>query len=43
MVSCKPKKSTFLSLGIVVILLFVGLSYLLYDFNNTREFPFLFT
>jgi len=42
MVSCKPKKSTFLSLGIVVLLLFVGLSYLLYDFNHTREFPFLF-
>jgi hypothetical protein len=42
MVSCKPKKSTFLSLGIVVMLLFIGLSYLLYDFNHTREFPFLF-
>ncbi|AKP52172.1 hypothetical protein [Cyclobacterium amurskyense] len=42
MVSCKPKKSTYLSLGIIVLLLFMGLSYLLYDFNHSREFPFLF-
>ncbi|MBI0399897.1 hypothetical protein [Cyclobacterium marinum] len=42
MVSCKPKKSTYMSLGIVVLLLFIGLSYLLYDFNQSREFPFLF-
>ncbi|AEL26567.1 hypothetical protein [Cyclobacterium marinum] len=31
-----------MSLGIVVLLLFIGLSYLLYDFNQSREFPFLF-
>lgn len=42
MVSCKPKKSTYMSLGFVVLLLFIGLSYLLYDFNQSREFPFLF-
>jgi len=42
MVSCKPKKSTYMSLGIVVLLLFTGLSYLLYDFYHSREFPFLF-
>ncbi|GAB3015793.1 hypothetical protein GCM10027284_38610 [Cyclobacterium sediminis] len=31
-----------MSLGFVVLLLFIGLSYLLYDFNQSREFPFLF-
>lgn len=31
-----------MSLGFVVLLLFIGLSYLLYDFNTSREFPFLF-
>ncbi|WP_339903171.1 hypothetical protein [uncultured Cyclobacterium sp.] len=31
-----------MSLGFVVLLLFIGLSYLSYDFNQSREFPFLF-
>ncbi|SHN27041.1 hypothetical protein SAMN04488057_11564 [Cyclobacterium lianum] len=42
MVSCKPKRSTYLALGLVVVVLFAGLSFLLYDFNTSREFPFLF-
>lgn len=42
MVSCKPKKSTYLSLGLVVVILFVGLSFLLYDFYANRDFPFWF-
>ncbi|MBD3627133.1 hypothetical protein [Cyclobacterium sp.] len=42
MVSCKPKKSTYFVLGLVVVLLFAGLSYLLFDFYSSREFPFLF-
>ncbi|WP_163381836.1 hypothetical protein [Cyclobacterium sp. SYSU L10401] len=42
MVSCKPKKSTYLSLGLVVVILFSGLSFLLYDFYANRDFPFWF-
>lgn len=42
MVSCRPKKSTYITLGLVIIILTAGLSYLLYDFYHNQTFHFTF-
>jgi hypothetical protein len=42
MVTCKPKKSTYITLALVIIILMAGLSYLLYDFYHNSTFHFLF-
>jgi hypothetical protein len=42
MISCQPKKSTYFSLGIVVIILFTGLIFLLRDFALNRSFGLIF-
>lgn len=42
MITCKPKKSTYLSLGFVVVALIAGLSYLLFDFYHNQTFGFIF-
>lgn len=42
MITCKPKKSTYLSLGFVVVALITGLSYLLFDFYNNQTFGLIF-
>ncbi|WP_162418843.1 hypothetical protein [Cyclobacterium roseum] len=42
MVTCKPKRNTYLSLSLIVLALIAGLAYLLNDFYRSREFPLLF-
>jgi hypothetical protein len=42
MINCKPKKSTYFSLGIVVLILFAGLIFLLRDFALNRSFGLIF-
>ncbi|MCH7414420.1 hypothetical protein MM213_13050 [Belliella sp. R4-6] len=42
MIHCKPKKSTYFSLTIVLIILLSGLIYLLNDFANSRNFGLIF-
>lgn len=42
MVTCKPKRNTYLSLSLIVLALIAGLTFLLNDFYRNREFPLLF-
>ena len=42
MIYCKPKRSTYISLGIVVAILFAGLSYILHDFSTVRTYGLAF-
>ncbi|GGZ39573.1 hypothetical protein GCM10007049_36110 [Echinicola pacifica] len=42
MIHCKPKRATYISLGIVVTILIAGLSYILHDFSSTRSFGLIF-
>ncbi|AWW29776.1 hypothetical protein DN752_06390 [Echinicola strongylocentroti] len=42
MIHCKPKRSTYISLGIVVAILFAGLSYILHDFSTIRTYGLTF-
>jgi hypothetical protein len=42
MIHCRPKKSTYLILGIVLIILLIGLIFLLNDFSNKRTYGLLF-
>lgn len=42
MIHCKPKKSTYLILSLIVLALTAGLVFLLNDFYRSREFPLLF-
>lgn len=42
MVTCKPKRNTYLSLSLIVMALFAGLIFLLNDFYRYRDFPLLF-
>ncbi|MEX0882368.1 MAG: hypothetical protein WDZ72_02735 [Cyclobacteriaceae bacterium] len=42
MIICKPKKSTYISLGLVVVILIAGLSYFLYDFYHHQTFGLFF-
>lgn len=42
MIRCKPKRSTYISLGIVVVILITGLIYFLNDFYTGQSFGLLF-
>ncbi|MFD2037142.1 hypothetical protein ACFSKL_20250 [Belliella marina] len=42
MIHCKPKKATYFSLSIVLLILLGGLVYLLNDFANTRNYGLIF-
>lgn len=42
MIHCKPKKSTYFSLTIVLLILLSGLIYLLNDFTYSRSFGLIF-
>lgn len=42
MIVCKPKRSTYFSLGMVVAILIAGLTYLLTDFRTKQTYGLLF-
>jgi len=42
MIECKPKGSTYFSLSLVVIILFSGLVYLVFDFAQQQTYGFIF-
>jgi hypothetical protein len=42
MIVCKPKTSTYLALGLIVIILISGLIYTLHHFANVRSFSLIF-
>ncbi len=42
MINCKPKRSTYTSLGMVVIILIAGLTYILHDFSTERTYGLFF-
>ncbi|AFL86193.1 hypothetical protein Belba_3705 [Belliella baltica DSM 15883] len=42
MIHCRPKKNTYFSLSLVLLILISGLIYILNDFANTRSFGLIF-
>jgi hypothetical protein len=42
MIHCQPKKSTYFSLSIVVVILFAGLIFIMQDFAKSRSFGLVF-
>jgi len=42
MIYCKPKRATYISLGLVVVILISGLSYILNDFSSRQTYSMAF-
>ncbi|GAB3650992.1 hypothetical protein GCM10028791_19050 [Echinicola sediminis] len=42
MIHCKPKRATYISLGLVVLILISGLSYILNDFSSKQTYSMVF-